>query len=151
MLKWIPVMKLRKKLSTKHFVFFNFLILFTGLLFLFGLYYILNIQYQKPQDPFLIGPITRAPKTLMLNLDQPDQDFLSYSPSIVISGKTAPVTEVLISTDSSDSVIESKVDGSFSTVLHLDEGVNRINAIVFDSNGESKTSERTVYYSKEKL
>lgn len=87
----------------------------------------------------------------MLNLDQPDDNSLTFQSSIIISGKTAPGTEVLISTDTNNVVIKSKQDGSFSTVLDLDEGENRVTVIVFDTTGDSRSSERTVYYSKEKL
>lgn len=145
-------MKLGKKLTTKHFILAHTLILITALMFLAGLYYILNIEYQQPaKDSFSNGPVTTPPKTLRLDLDQPDQDSLSYSASIIISGKTGPKKEVLISTDNNDLVIESKQDGSFSTILNLDEGINRIIAVVFDSTGDWRSSQRTVYYSKEKL
>ncbi len=116
-----------------------------------GLYYILNIQYQKPKGLFTGGPVTTLPKSLRLDLDQPDQDSLSNSESIIVSGKTGPGKEVLISTNTEDLVIKSKVDGSFSTLLNLDEGVNKITAVVFDTTGDSRSTERTVYYSKEKL
>ncbi|MBI2086089.1 hypothetical protein HYT74_01985 [Candidatus Daviesbacteria bacterium] len=145
-------MKLNKKLSTTHFILAHTLILITALIFLASLYYILNIQYRQPaKDSFSNGPVTTPPKTLRLDLDQPDQDSLSYSASIIVSGKTGPGRQVLISTETKDLVIQSKPDGSFSTVLDLDEGVNNISAAVFDTTGDSKSAERTVYYSKEKL
>lgn len=144
-------MRLTKKLSTEHFILSHILILVAGLIFLGGLYYVLNIQDQKPKGLFVNGPVTTLPKSLRLDLDQPDQDSLSYSPSIIVSGKTGPGNEILISTDTSDLVIESKPDGSFSTVLGLGEGVNNITATVFDSTGDSRSAQRSVYYSKEKL
>lgn len=147
----IEPMKLNQKLTTKQFILSHLLILVIGFIFLSGLYYILNIQYQKPSNPFLNGPVTTAPKSLLLNLEQPDQDTLSYSPSIVVSGKTGPSKDILISTDTNDFITQSKIDGSFSTVLNLDEGVNRITVAVFDAIGEMRSTNRTVYYSKEKL
>ncbi len=144
-------MKLGKKLSAKQFILSQALILTISLAFLAGLYYILNIQYQKPQGMFANGPVTTPPKTLRLDLDQPDDDSLTLTPSIVVSGQTAPAINVLISTNTNDLVIKSKTDGSFSTVLNLDEGVNRITAVIFDLTGDSKSTARTVYYSKEKI
>lgn len=144
-------MKLNRKLSTKQFFISQILLLSFGLIFLAELYYILNIQYQKPKGLFLAGPVTTAPKTLRLDLDQPEEDNLSYSPEVLVSGKTGPGNLVLISTENFDSVIKSKPDGSFSTVLSLNEGVNRVTATVFDPTGDSRSVERTVYYSKEKL
>ncbi|MBI2314572.1 hypothetical protein HYU93_00715 [Candidatus Daviesbacteria bacterium] len=144
-------MKFSQKLTTKQFIFSHFLIFVLSLMFLAGLYYIINIQYQRPTNLFLNGPVTTPPKSLRLDLDQPDQDSLSYSSTIIVSGQTAPSKEVLISTDNTDSVIESKQNGSFSTIVELQEGVNRITAVVFDATGDSRSTERTVYYSKEKL
>ena len=140
-----------KKLSLKSFILSQVLILILGLTFLGGLYYILNIQHPQPKNAFLAGPVTSTPKSLRLDLDQPDQDSLTYSSSIIVSGKTGPGNEVLISTENFDSVIKSKPDGSFSTILSLDEGANRVTATVFDKTGDSRSAERTVYYSKEKL
>ena len=144
-------MKLNKKLSATQFIISHLLILIVGLVFLSGLYYILNIQYQKSNNPFLNGPVTTPPKTLRLDLDHPDDDSLTFQSSIIVSGQTAPLKEVLIFTDSQNLVLTSKKDGSFSTVLNLDEGVNRIAAAVFDATGDSKSTERTVFYSKEKI
>lgn len=144
-------MKLNKKLPAKHFILSQILILIIGLALLAGLYYILNVQYQPSTQPFLNGPVTSAPKSLRLDLDNPDNDSLSFQSSIIVSGQTAPLKDVLIFTDSLDLVIQSKKDGSFSTVLNLDEGENKITAVVFDATGDSRSVERTVYYSKEKL
>lgn len=145
------MVKLDKKLTTKHFILSHILILIVSLTFLGALYFILNIQYQKPKSLFLNGPVTTAPKSLRLDLDQPDHDSLVFSPSIIVSGKTGPGNVVLISTETSDLVIKSKPDGSFSTVLNLDEGVNQVTATIFDSTGDFRSSERTVYFSKEKI
>lgn len=126
------------------------------LIFVFGLaaaawlYYVFNIQY-KPATPFFNGPLTSLPKTLTLDLDQLADDSLTFKDSILISGQTSPQKEVLIFTDSQDMVIKSKNDGYFSQVLDLDTGVNRITVVVFDDKGNSKSQERTVYYSEEKL
>jgi len=144
-------MKLQKKLAPTQLYFSLFLILLISLMFLAALYYIVNNQYQKPKNLFLNGPVTTLPKSLLLNLDQPDQDALSFSSSIIVSGKTGPKKDVLISTDTNDLVIQSKIDGSFSVVLDLDEGINRIAVAVFDLNGDSRVAERTVYFSKEKI
>ncbi len=151
LLQYFDQMKLTKKIPTGHFILSQILILIIGLSLLTGLYYILNIQYQPITKPFLNGPVTTPPKTLRLDLDHPDDMSLTFQNSIIISGKTAPLKEVLIFTDSQDLVIKSKLDGSFSTVLNLDEGVNKISAVVFDATGDSRSAQRTVYYSKEKL
>lgn len=144
--------KSSKKLSTKTFVLSQILILIIGCIFVFGLHYFLNI-YNPNINPYSsnLGPVTKAPKSLRLDLDQPDDDTLTFDSSIIISGKTAPNTEVLISTNSLDYVLKSKSDGNFSTIIKLNEGVNQISAAVFDSTGDSRSQERTVFHSKEKI
>ena len=142
---------LGKKLSPKQFILSIFLIFAVSLTFLFGLFFILNIQHQKPKELFSNGPVTSLPKTLRLDLEQPDNDYLTFQSTTQVSGKTAPLSNVLISTENQDLVIKSKPDGSFSTVLDLDEGVNNIVAVVFDSTGDWRSDTRTIYYSKEKI
>lgn len=144
-------MRLTEKLSTKHFILSHILILLAGLLFLSSLYYVLNIQYQKPKELFSNGPVTTPPKSLSLDLDQPEDNSLSFSASLQISGKTGPKKEVLIFTNTNNLILESKPDGYFSTNLELEEDENRITVVVFDSNGESRSTERTVYFSKERI
>ncbi len=150
-LKLILAMKISKKISPKQFIISQILILTISLSFLFGLYYILNIQYQASSDPFLYGPVTSKPKTFTLNLNQPADETLYFQSQILISGKTAPGSEVLISTDTDNLVIKSKPDGSFSQSLNLDEGVNNIKVVAFDQTGDTRETEKVIYYSKEKL
>lgn len=144
-------MKLGKNLSTQSFVLSHILILVLGLIFLGGLYYILHIQYQKITTPFSNGPVTTIPKSLRLDLEQPEDHTLAFEPSILISGKTGPGLEVLIFTDADNWIVKSKPDGSFSTVINLTEGVNRVVATVFDNLGDSRSSQKTIYYSKEEI
>lgn len=144
-------MKLTKRVSSKHSAFFLISIFVLALISIILLHYILNIQYQKPNRPFLGGPVTSPPKSLRIDLEQPDDNLLVYQPSIIISGKTTPNSEVLIYQDSKDFIIKSTSSGTFSTILNLDEGENRIRVVVFDTNGDTRETERTVYYSKEKL
>lgn len=142
---------LTKSLSKKVFVISMLIIAISGLTFIFGLYYILNIQYKPESNRLLLGPVTTAPKSLRIDLDQPDDNLLVFDPSIIVSGKTAPNNKVLIFTDTKNLVINAKPDGTFSTILNLDEGVNRITTVVFDSQGDSRSAERTVFYSKEQI
>ncbi len=144
-------MKLTKKISTKSFLVSHILILILGLIFLFGLHYMMNIQYQKSSNLFLNGPVTSKPKSFTLTVNQPSDESLIFESSILVSGKTGPNMEVLISTDTDDLVIKTKSDGSFSQTLNLSEGVNNIKIVSFDITGDSKESDRIVYYSKEKI
>lgn len=144
-------MELTKKISSKHFILSHLLILIIGLIFLGGLYYILNIQYQKSISPFSNGPVTSKPKSFTLTLNQPEDEALVFNNQILVSGKSAPFLQVLISTNSLDQVVEAKADGSFSYTLNLEEGVNNIKVAAFDKTGDTREIERVVYFSEEKI
>ncbi len=144
-------MNLKKKISSRHFVLSMISMLIICLAFLAGLYYILNIQYQRTETPFSVGPVTTKPRSLLLELDRPEDNSLIFTDSIEVAGKTSPAKEVLIYTDTNNLVVKSKPDGSFSVDLDLDNGTNNITVAVFDQTGQSKSLKRTVYYSKEKI
>lgn len=129
------------------------LILLACLGFIAGLDYIFNIQYRQKNGNFLSGngPVTSAPVSLVLSLDQPDDDSLTFQQSLVVSGKTSSDAQILISTDSQDTVVEPKNDNTFSTILTLKEGVNNLDVYAFDKTGEQRSISKTVYYSKEQI
>ena len=86
-----------------------------------------------------------------MDLTQPDDDNLVFQSSILVSGKTTPQSEVLIFTEFQNLIVKSKNDGSFSVTLDLMEGENKITAVVFDQIGDSRSAEKTVFYSKEQI
>lgn len=143
-------MKLMGKLPTKTFVISQIFILILGLIFTLGIYYLMSQPQNQTSNLTSSGTITSAPSTLMLNLNSPDDDALSFSSSILISGKTLPNLSVLV-TSTKDLVVQSKKDGSFSADVELSPGVNEIMVVAFDASGEERKIQRTVYYSKEKI
>ena len=58
---------------------------------------------------------------------------------------------LLISAENKDLLTKSEADGVFSAVLNLAEGVNTITTTVFDESGDTRSVERIVFYSKEKI
>ncbi len=144
-------MKLTRKLSIKQFIFSQIIILLLGLLFLGGIFYITDLQYQKPKQYSLSGPVTRAPSILTLELNTPDDNSAVFDSSLLISGKTQGNIQVLISSLDSDLVTESKPDGSFSVTFPLEEGLNEIKIIAINQKNEQSQIDRSIYYSKEKI
>ena len=144
---------MNKKLTTAEFTFSLVLLLICGLFVLGVLYFVLYIDTSNNPNRsyFKTGPITKKPATLMLELNNPDNDLLVFNKELEISGKTIPNSYVLVTNMSDDIVIKSRSDGSFSGEFELSDGVNEIKIISFDQNGEQKEIERTVYYSKEKI
>lgn len=145
------LMKFNQKISLRIFIISHILILTGSLIFLGWLYFVLYLEYKPSLSSLGERIFTQKPKTKILDLDQPSDDSLSFDSSILVSGKTTPNVEVLIFSDSQDLVVKSKGDGSFTANLDLDEGVNKIFAVTFDENGQSKSVERLIYYSKGKL
>lgn len=143
---------MNRKIPTSIFIAFSASILILGLAFAGAIYYISNIQYQAPtQYSQFAGPVTTPPKSLRLDLDRPDDNTLSFDQSLIVSGKTGPNLDVLVTTDSKDYIIKSDPSGNFSTFINLDVGVNQITVAVFDTTGDNRSSSKTVYYSKEKI
>jgi len=115
-----------------------------------GIYFYMNSK-PKALNPAETSPVTSIPVSLSLEVNSPSDDNLSFDSNMLISGKTSPNSRVLISSKSQDLVIGSKDDGSFSTLIDLDEGVNNLQITAFDKNGQEKEVDKTVYYSKEKI
>lgn len=143
---------MRKVISPSIFFLAMFLILITSLGGIFALNMQLNkdLKNSKLYSP-TNGPLTTAPKILSLEIQQPLNDTLTFESSTIVSGNTSPHATVLISVNDENTVIESQSDGSFSTVVDLDEGINQIIIAAFNDTGEEKQVERTVFYSEEKI
>jgi hypothetical protein len=97
------------------------------------------------------GPVTSEPVSFSLNLSSPDDNLLVFSSDLLISGQAAPGAAVIISFEGEDLVVEPSKTGEFSLTAKLDEGINQFTVSAFDNNGNSKSENRTVYYSKEKI
>jgi hypothetical protein len=142
---------LKRKLSTKQFIWSQIIILLLGLLFLGLLAYYTNPKSSESNKYSLTGPVTRAPSVLTLELNTPDDNSVIFSSSLLVSGKTQENIQVLISSSDLDLVTESKPDGNFSVTFPLAEGLNEIKIIAINKKGEQKEIDRIIYYSKEKI
>lgn len=140
----------KHSLSFSQFLLSQILILILGLAFLGGLYYILNPDSFKKIDKYG-GPVTTAPISLYLEVNNPEDDSLVFDQSIIVSGKTTANATVVLSSSDFDLAMEANSFGEFSKVFPLSIGVNSIQITVFDSAGNSKSTVRNVYYSEEKI
>lgn len=142
---------MNRPLSAKAFMISQLVILLIGLSFIGGLHYLLNVQYQSHSPAFLTNPVTSAPKSLILQVSDPDDDSLVFKSRLLLSGKTLPNLAILISTGETSQVITSLADGRFSSSINLKEGPNKISLTVFSPVGEEKTVVKNVYYSLEQI
>lgn len=138
-----------KEISTKTFIISHFLILLIPLLALFGMYYYL---YGGQSDSWKnMAPLTQTPKSLTLEVNNPEDDSLVFDKNLVISGKTMPGAVLIVTINGADLGFESNKKGDFSKIVTLTTGANNLTITAIDSRGGSKTVEKGVYYSEEKI
>lgn len=139
----------KKVLSKKVSILSLFLILIAGLAFIFYLNNLVNPS--TAQNWQLNLPVTSNPVTFDLEINNPDDQTISFDKTILVSGQTAPGAVVLISTLSNDTEVDANQAGDFSKEITLDPGLNELYISSFDVEGHSKQVKRTIYYSMEQL
>lgn len=159
-----PQQPLRKKrnlphintpMETHHFIISQLSILFFALIFLAGMYWILNnstLQTRIAESGYL--PVTLKQSSFGLEVSNPDDELLTFSNSLVVSGSTSPKSSVIIAgagTTNHYDAVEADNEGKFQRTITLAPGLNIVEISSFDSNGNSKTVTRTIYYSLEAL
>lgn len=147
--------KINAPLSTSHFVYSHIFILILSLIFLGGLYFVLNKdQFLSTGTVLQYIPVTRKPTTFNLEINNPENELLSYSRTTVLSGTTSAKTTVLIIVEGSSEtydVVEANTKGEFQRTITLLPGLNTITVTAVDGDGNTKSEERIVYYSEEVL
>lgn len=92
---------------------------------------------------------TPTPKSSFLSVTSPENESVSSSKSIQISGKAPAGSTVIISTENGQSVVVATPDGTFSDTVSLDEGVNLISVTALQQDGKKDNVIHTVTYSTE--
>lgn len=111
-----------------------------------------QISPQKEQNSLISSaPVTSEPVSLSFNLSSPDNNLLVFDSDLLVSGKTSPQATLVLSLDKEDWATEVDSTGNFSNTVNLKEGANNLIVTIFDSQGNSKSESRTIYYSKEKI
>lgn len=98
-----------------------------------------------------VSPSPTPSPSISLTLDQPKDEGVVNSKTLIVSGKTQGDAVVIVITDSSEDVITPLANGEFSTTVNLDDGQNILEIISIAPNGESVTSKKTVTYSQEEF
>ena len=132
-------------LSTKTFVVSHLIILISALAFFGGVYYVLYPErFSAAVTEYL--PVTKEPVSLFLEISSPEDDILVSDGNLVISGKSGPNATIIISGKDNDAGLQSDKNGEFSKVFPLSPGPNTIEIIAFDSEGNTKSAIKSVYY-----
>lgn len=139
-----------KKLSLQTFIISVILILIFGLVFIFGLNYLINKDTKKPNWQLNL-PVTTEPISFNLEITNPDDSILSFDKNLLLSGKTSPEATIIVSSEDGDQGLEPDSKGEFNQIIKLKSGLNTITVTAFDSLGNQKQDKRTVFYSEEKI
>lgn len=142
----------QKKISTATFITSHLLLLILGLIFAIGLYFLLynSLPFAKLDQVAKYMPITTQPTSFNLEIKNPDHELWVFNSTILVSGKTSARANIVISSNDSDYGVVASNDGEFSKIINLDTGLNEITITGFDEEGNSKTENRTIFYSEEK-
>lgn len=147
--------KINQPLSTQTFLMSHFALLVVSLVFLGGLYFVLNKDsYSSSSFVNEYMPVTMKPASFSLEIKNPDDESLIATKMLIVSGKTSPKSSVVASLDGTSSVFagtEADSNGEFQFSVSLASGLNQLEITAFDREGNSKSISRTVYYSEEQL
>ncbi|MDP3998288.1 MAG: hypothetical protein Q8P89_01570 [bacterium] len=97
---------------------------------------------------------SRAPTPIktaehLLTIEQPVDGAVVQDPNLVLSGKTAADSTVVIITGGETQIADIGASGNFNFNLTLPEGPTTIEVSSFAQNGEEQSASREVFYSKE--
>lgn len=138
-----------KVLSTQTFILSHLTLLILALAFFGGLYYILYPEkFSKAIEQY--NPVTKEPVSLFLEITSPEDDILVNDGNLIVSGKTGPEATIIISNNQNDTGLEASKDGQFSKVFPLTPGANILQITAFDSEGNSRSVTKSVYYEETK-
>jgi hypothetical protein len=142
-------------METHQFIFSQLAILFFALAFLAGMYWVLNnptLQTKIAESGYL--PVTLKQTSFGLEVKNPDDELLTFSNAIIISGSTSPKSSIIIASSGSTNFfdgLEADNEGTFQRTIPLSPGLNKVEISSFDRNGNMKTVTRTIFYSLEAL
>jgi hypothetical protein len=106
-------------------------------------------QNQTGSNAVNVSP-TPAPNGVFLSLDAPsDEQVVTTSKIVNISGKTTSDAVVLVLTKSDQQVLQPTSMGVFSTTVTIDNGENVLQVIAIGPNGSTKSIQRTVSFTSE--
>lgn len=146
--------RINTPLSTQHFILSHLSILIFGLVFLGGLYFLLNKDSFNASSVLEYLPVTQRPTTLNLEIKNPEDELLTFNKSLVLSGSASPKSTIVVAIDGSATNydgVEADINGNFQKTVQLSPGLNVIEVMSFDLDGSSKSATRSVYYSTETL
>jgi hypothetical protein len=81
-------------------------------------------------------------ESLLLKIDEPQDESTVYTSEIEVKGTTTPDAEVSVNGE----VVDVDAEGNFSTIVALQEGLNQIEIVASDYEGKKASRILTVTY-----
>lgn len=146
---------LERQISKKTFYLSQLIILFIGFAYVTSIYiYIYKpLPFWENNKSFWdsFNPVTKGVKKFSLEVSTPENNYLSFDKAILVSGKTSPNSWVVIVSQFYEYITQASNTGEFSKVVNLNPDLNNLTIISYDELGNSKTVEKLIFYSEEKL
>jgi hypothetical protein len=134
-------------------VILSFIMVLIGLLVAGGIFYFYqSTKTVSPSTTTIVNRITPTPTPepkIYLSLNQPSDEQVVASKTLVISGKTNPEATLIVITGADQQVIQPTSQGDFSTTITLGDGQNLIELQSILPTGETTMIKRTITYSIE--
>lgn len=137
---------------TKEKVILAVVAIIVGLLAASTIFYLYQGTKSLPkelQKTVSLKPVETSKPLVLLTLDEPNDEKISETKVVKVSGKTEPDALVTVLTSSSEDVLTPAKNGDFSTTVTLESGANLIQITAIAKNGDTNTIERTISYSSE--
>lgn len=105
-------------------------------------YTVPSAQPSPNQPSSATQPTSPVPNEIALTITSPVNGAQVSTPTITVSGKTAPNADVSVN----DKDLTADAQGNFSTTITLEDGDNNLSITAADSTGKSSEAELTVTY-----
>lgn len=86
-----------------------------------------------------------------LTVTAPDDEFLTNTAKVTVTGKATANSPVVILYETGDVSLTTDASGNFTADVPLEGGYNLITVIAYDANGTQSSITRTVTYTTQKI
>ena len=127
-----------------------------GLVITFGIWTANKSLKNLPQPSPTSTSLTPAPTpnqttNNQLTITSPEDELLTSSDTVTVSGKAAAGSTVVITSEDAEKVVPVDASGNFTSVVDLISGSNIITVFAYDPTGNESSQSLTVTYSTAKI
>lgn len=136
---------------SKEKVILSSLAVMVGLSFAaLGFYFYQGARFEEQSNGIIVNAPSPTPKpNIYLEISEPQDESVSDTKLITVSGKTKAGSIVVILTEDEEQVVNPTELGDFTASITLADGENLIQITAIAENGESVSIDRIVTYSTE--